>query len=38
MVISLLGIDKSQYVEIANMINTDPDKSDRDIANTILYG
>ena len=38
LVISLLGIDKSQYVEIANMINTDPDKSDWDIANTILYG
>ena len=38
LVIKLLGIDKKQYDEISDMIDRNPDKSDWDIANTILYG
>ena len=38
LVIKLLGIDRKQYTTIYDMIKTNPDKSDWDIANTILYG
>ena len=37
-IISILGLDKDQFVEISDMLDNNPDKSDWDIANTILYG
>ena len=35
---SVLGLDKDQFIEISDMLDNNPDKSDWDIANTILYG
>ena len=38
LVMKLLGIDKTQYVEISDMIDAYPDKSDWDIAEAIING
>ncbi|MBR1830982.1 MAG: Rpn family recombination-promoting nuclease/putative transposase [Ruminiclostridium sp.] len=36
--IDVLGLNKTLFIEISNMLDKNPDKSDWDIANTILYG
>ena len=38
LVMKILGIDKTQYVEISDMIDANPDKSDWDIAEAIING
>ena len=38
LVMKILGIDKTQYVEISDMIDAYPDKSDWDIAEAIING
>lgn len=36
--IGILGLDRNRFAEISGMIKDNPDKSDQDIANTILFG
>ena len=38
LIMNFLGINKEQFTEISDLIDNNPNKSDWDIANTILYG